>query len=168
MKTKNIIIIFGCLFFFSSVLFSSLHEENLQNNRRIRDNIRTLLLLRMTQALDLTEEQTAKIFPKISQIEKEKKEMQQKIGKQMRELRSILRNENHDEQEFTDRIKRIKELRNLLKNKDEELENFLDDNLTLLQRAKYIIFSQDFYRGLREKLERARIMQEKLRKEKKR
>ena len=74
MKTKNIIIIFGCLFFFSSVLFSSLREENLQNNRRIRDNIRTLLLLRMTQALDLTEEQTAKIFPKISRIEKEKKE----------------------------------------------------------------------------------------------
>jgi len=168
MKTKNIIIIFGCLFFFSSVLFSSLREENLQNNRRIRDNIRTLLLLRMTQALDLTEEQTAKIFPKISRIEKEKKEIQQKIGIQMRELRSILRNENHDEQEFTDRIKRIKELRNLLKSKDEELENFLDDNLTLLQRAKYIIFSQDFYRGLREKLERARIMQERLRKEKKR
>ncbi len=168
MKTKNIIIISGCLFFFSSVLFSSLREENLQNNRRIRDNIRTLLLLRMTQALDLTEEQTAKIFPKISRIEKEKKEIQQKIGKQMRELRSILRNENHDEQEFTDRIKRIKELRNLLKSKDEELENFLDDNLTLLQRAKYIIFSQDFYRGLREKLERARIMQERLRKEKKR
>jgi len=122
----------------------------------------------MTQALDLTEEQTAKIFPKISRIEKEKKEIQQKIGIQMRELRSILRNENHDEQEFTDRIKRIKELRNLLKSKDEELENFLDDNLTLLQRAKYIIFSQDFYRGLREKLERARIMQERLRKEKKR
>jgi len=168
MKTKNIIIIFGCLFFSSSVLFSSLREENLQNNRRIRDNIRTLLLLRMTQALDLTEEQTAKIFPKISRIEKEKKEIQQKIGIQMRELRSILRNENHDEQEFTDRIKRIKELRNLLKSKDEELENFLDDNLTLLQRAKYIIFSQDFYRGLREKLERARIMQERLRKEKKR
>lgn len=168
MKTKNIIIISGCLFFFSSVLFSSLREENLQNNRRIRDNIRTLLLLRMTQALDLTEEQTAKIFPKISRIEKEKKEIQQKIGKQMRELRSTLRNENHDEQEFVDRIKRIKELRNLLKSKDEELENFLDDNLTLLQRAKYIIFSQDFYRGLREKLERARIMQERLRKEKKR
>jgi len=138
-------------------------QRKFQGRGRIRDNIRTLMLVKMTTSLDLREEQTAKIFPAISRIEKEKEEINIKIGKELRELRLIVNNENQDQKEISGKINSIKELRNLLKSKDEELEAFLEKNLSLVQQAKYLIFSADFYRDLRDKLERARGMKLRLR-----
>jgi hypothetical protein len=53
-------------------------------------------------------------------------------------------------------ISRIKDLRTAIKAKDDELENYLENNLSLHQKAKYILFAVDFYRGLGEKLRQAR------------
>jgi len=107
-----------------------------------------------------TESQTAKIFPKVNEIEKEKMETNIQLGKQRRELRLILKQENPDEQEITNKINNIKELKLRLESREEEFEIFLRDNLTLIQRAKYLIFAQDFYRGLRQTLEKARLQKQ--------
>jgi Spy/CpxP family protein refolding chaperone len=131
--------------------------------RGIRDNITLFRMLRMTQDLDLTEEQATKIFPKINQIEKEKIELQMKVGGQLRELRIILGDQNPDQKKVEDKVKAIIELRHQVESKDKELESFLDKNLTLVQRARYLIFTVDFNSELRDKLERARGMQQKLR-----
>ncbi|NIO49453.1 MAG: hypothetical protein GTN73_08500 [Candidatus Aminicenantes bacterium] len=117
----------------------------------------------MTRVLELTEEQTAKIFPIVSRIEKEKSEIYQQIGKQIRELRLTLREEEPDQEELKNKINNIKGLRNLIKKKDEELEAGMEENLTLVQRAKYLMFAANFYRELRDNLERARIQRERLR-----
>lgn len=133
---------------------------NARRERGIRDNISTLRILRMTQVLDLTEDQVAKIFPAINRIEKEKREIQRDIGKALRSLRNLLREDNPDPKEIENQLTELKRLRDIVKSQDEELESFLDENLTLIQRAKYMLFSVDFYRGLREKLERARQKKE--------
>jgi Spy/CpxP family protein refolding chaperone len=146
-----------------SILFllaSPVHA--LQNRERIRENISTLRLLRMTQALDLTEEQTAKVYPVYNRIEKDKIEIQKRIGYELDELRKTLKDEAPKEAEIETRIKNLMELRNELKSKDDEFEMFLDSNLTLVQRAKYVLFSIDFYRGLGEKLNRARMIPERV------
>ncbi|NIM59101.1 MAG: hypothetical protein GTO16_09200 [Candidatus Aminicenantes bacterium] len=117
----------------------------------------------MTRVLELTEEQTAKIFPIVSRIEKEKVELYQQIEKQIRELRLTLGKEEPDQKELKNKIDKIKELRNLIKEKDEELEDRLEENMTLVQRAKYLMFAARFYRELRENLERARIQRERQR-----
>lgn len=164
MKIKKILSIFILLVFMNSVMLAFVGEENPQNQRRIRirQNINTLLLLRMTQALDLTEEQAAKIFPKLNSIEKEKVELQRQIGIKMRELKLNLEEESLDHEGIASILDRVKELRIALKNKDGELERLIEENLSLIQQAKYLVFSQDFYRGLRQTLERARAMQERL------
>lgn len=131
--------------------------------RGIRLNLVLFRMLRMTQELDLTEEQTAKIFPKMNQIEKGKLGLQTKAGEQLRALRLILEDEKPDQKKIGERVKAILELRHQLESKDKELESFLDENLTLVQRAKYLIFTADFNRELREKLERARGLQQRLR-----
>jgi len=82
------------------------------------------------------------------------------LGKQRRELRLILKQENPDEQEITNKINNIKELKLRLESREEEFEIFLRDNFTLIQRAKYLIFAQDFYRGLRQTLEKARLQKQ--------
>jgi hypothetical protein len=124
--------------------------------RRGRDNISTLYLLRMVQVLDLTEEQTANIFPRVNRVEKEKREMNRKIGQHLRELRAMVRQQDVNEKELSRIMEEVKELRIQVKNREEELQEFLEENLTVYQQAKHLIFIQDFLKDLREKLNKAR------------
>ena len=127
-----------------------------RNRERIRENLLTLRLLRMTQALDLTEEQSAKIFPVINRIEKEKLDVLKRLGPEIEELRAAVQASAPDEADIIARAGRIRELRDMVRGKDDELEAFLEANLTPIQRAKYLVFSVDFYRGLGQVLKRAR------------
>ena len=163
MKTRFILSILLCLLLLSSILSAAIQDDQPQNRRRARENMRTLWLLRMTRVLELTEEQTAKVFPIVSRIEKEKNEIYQQIGKQVRELRLILREEEPDQNDLKNKINEIKELRNLIKKKDEELEARMEENLTLIQRAKYLMFAVNFYRDLRNNLDKTRIQRERQR-----
>ena len=163
MKIRYIFSILLCLLLLSSILSAAIQDGQPQDRRRTRENMRTLWLLRMTRVLELTEEQTAKVFPIVSRIEKEKSEIYQQIGKQVRELRLILREEEPDQGDLKNKINKIKELRNLIKKKDEELEARMEENLTLIQRAKYLMFAANFYRDLRDNLDRARIQRERQR-----
>jgi hypothetical protein len=54
----------------------------------------------------------------------------------------------------------IRTLQKTLKEKEAEFDQFLMGNLSIAQQAKYIIFSQEFYRGLQEQLENARKTQQ--------
>ncbi len=163
MKTRYILSILLCLLLLSSILSAAVQDDQPQNRRRARENMRTLWLLRMTRVLELTEEQTAKVFPIVSRIEKEKSEIYQQIRKQVGELRLILREEELDQNDLKNKINKIKELRNLIKKKDEELEARMEENLTLIQRAKYLMFASNFYRDLRNNLDRVRIQRERQR-----
>jgi hypothetical protein len=127
-----------------------------RKSQRSRDNVRTLYLLRMTQVLELTEEQTAKIFPRITRVEREKHELNKKLNRLLRELRIRLKDESVGEEELAQRTQDIKDLAHQLKDIDRELELFLEQNLTVLQQAKYLIFHSDFTRRLRQELEEAR------------
>jgi hypothetical protein len=51
-------------------------------------------------------------------------------------------------------------LRIFIEKKDDELEARPEETLTLVQRAKYLIFATSFYRELRDNLEKARIQRE--------
>jgi len=123
---------------------------------RIRRNIHTLRLLQMTQALDLSEEQAAKIFPVLNRIEKEKAELQRQVGLAVRELRAIIREGKAQEERLPAAVERVKSLRRAILEGEAKLEAFLEGQLTPVQRARYVLFSVDFYQGLGERLRRAR------------
>jgi Spy/CpxP family protein refolding chaperone len=156
MQIRRLFLFAFCFLFVSSIFLAAIADDENQNRKRIRENINTLRLLRMTQVLDLTEEQAAKIFPALNRIEKEKRGIHREIGQKMKELRLILAKEKTEEQEIESLIGDLKRLRNALKSQDEKLEKIMEENLTLVQRAKYFVFSVDFYRGLREKIDEAR------------
>ena len=168
MKTKYVLSIFLSFFLLSSILSSAVSNSGpQQNRRRTRENIITMRLLRMTRVLELTEEQTAKIFPIVTRGEKEKMEISLKVGKEMRDLRLALKSKTPDEKKILNAIKAVKEFRNQLASMDRELDTRLEENLTLIQRAKYLVFSADFNRNLRNQLDKARRMKERpLRKKK--
>jgi Spy/CpxP family protein refolding chaperone len=127
-----------------------------QARARLRNNINTLRLLRMTEALDLTDEQTAKLFPALTRIEKEKAELQNRLGIEIRNLRAAINREALREADIMALVNRIKEMRQSIKQKDEAFDAVLDENLTPVQKGKYLIFLVDFARGLGEKLNQVR------------
>lgn len=159
-KAKNFVWVLCALFFLNASFFAAVQKENIQIRRKIRRNVSTLMLMRMTQALNLTEEQTAKIFPEVNRIEKEKMELFRQIIDQIKDLKEILKEEAPSADNLEKKVEEIKKLRASLQSIDKELETFVENQLTPVQKAKFIIFSQDFYRDLREKLDRARVLRE--------
>ncbi len=156
MRTKRVIVLLlACLAL--PVWAASLPQQgDPQTRAKLRENINTLRLLRMTEALDLTEAQTAKLFPAMNRIEKEKAELQRRVGGEIRDLRAALDKNPAQEADILALVQRIKEIRQSIQQKDAELEALLDENLTPVQKGRYLIFLVDFARGLGEKLNRAR------------
>ena len=154
MKTRKALLIVLSLGFFSCLVSAQIPDR--EPFGRARENIHRLRLLRMTEALELTEEQTAVIYPAASRVEKEKIEILRQLNRGMRDLRERLSTDKPDEAAISDMVKGLKELRTGLLAKDREFEDFLDAQLTPLQKARYLIFSAEFYRGLGEQLNRAR------------
>lgn len=59
------------------------------------------------------------------------------------------------------KVRALQELREEIRNLDEKFESIPDENLTVVQKANDVIFSVDFYKGLWENLNRARLMRNK-------
>ncbi len=128
------------------------------NRERLRENLNHLRLLRMTEALDLTEEQTAKIYPFAIRIEKEKAGIVRELGAEMEELRQLVSEANPKDEDLVVRVEAIRQLKRSLQDKDLEFEKFLQANLSEIQIARYVIFQADFNRAMGDRLNRARAM----------
>jgi Spy/CpxP family protein refolding chaperone len=122
----------------------------------LRERIGELYLLRLTRALDLTEEQTAKVYPLLTRSEKKKAEIQRKMGQDLRALREELAKTPPDDKELLALVGRVREARLAVRKGDEEAEAALDRILTPVQRAHYLIFNIEFLRNVGENLGRFR------------
>ena len=127
-----------------------------QARMRLRENISDLYLLRLTRALELTEEQAAKLYPFLTRVEKEKAVIQRQIGLDLRDLRADLAATPAGEERILGLVARIREARRAIREKDDEVEDVLAGVLTPVQKARYLIFTVDFLRSIGENLERAR------------
>ena len=116
--------------------------------QKIRENLITLRILRMTEALDLTEDQTAKIFPVLNRIEKDKLKVQADMSADLRALRALTRDPAAKETDILAKVKSVLEARLRVRTLDDEVDQLLEKYLTALQKGKYVLFQVDFYRGL--------------------
>jgi hypothetical protein len=160
MRKLLIILFFALITLTAFTVAQENRQAGLQRN--IRENIFTLRALRMTEALDLTQEQTAVIFPELSRAEKDKAAWQQELAGEIRNLRQMIRENKASAEEYENKIARIKELREKIQLREKAFEDFLYKQLTPIQRAKYIIFTIDLNRGLVERMTRARMAGQKM------
>lgn len=151
-KNKIFFFISLIIFLIVNILAYSQEQTPAGMQRNIRENIFTLRALRMTQALDLTQEQTSIIFPELNKAEKEKAGLQQQLAREIRELRQLIKDNKASAEDYEARVARIKELRKKIQLREEAFEEFLFQQLTPVQKAKYIIFNLDFNRVLMERM----------------
>jgi hypothetical protein len=124
--------------------------------QRVQENLSILRLVRLTQALELTEDQTAKIFPPLTKIEKERLEIQKALSAGIQDLRRMLRDPQTKDADYEPALRQIREGRNRIAALEEETNIVLEKHLTVVQKARYQIFQIEFYRGLGETLNQAR------------
>ena len=127
-----------------------------QAQTRLRERIGDLYILRLTRALELTEEQTARIYPLLVRVEKDKAGLQRQLGLDMRELRAELADPPAGEGRLLGLVAGIRKARQAIRQLDDEVEAVLDGVLTPLQKARYLVFTVEFLRSVGENLDRAR------------
>jgi len=151
----------GIVFALAGWLFASAQENPTPGRQRVRENLVTLRLLRLTQALDLSEDQAAKVYPVINRIEKEKLDIQKQMSADIRNLRVMIKEDAPKDADIEARYQNIKAARLRIIEKDDEMDAFLEKNLTTIQKAKYLLFQIEFYRTLSEGMDRLRMMRNK-------
>jgi Spy/CpxP family protein refolding chaperone len=127
-----------------------------QTRARLRERISDLYLLRLTRALDLTEEQTARLYPILTRVEKEKAGLQRDISLDLRNLRAELAKPRPGEKEVAGLVDRIRGARRAIRGLDEKVETALDEALTPVQKGQYLLFTVDFLRRVGENMGRNR------------
>lgn len=125
-----------------------------ERREKIRERIETLKMWRLTEALDLDEKTSAKIFPLLKKIDKKRAEIENAQREGMIELRQLLK----EKQEA-----RLKGLLEGLEKNHKELQRIKDEELaevkkilTIEQQARYIIFLQEFNKEVRRLIAEAR------------
>ena len=124
--------------------------------QNVRENLSTLRLLRMTEALDLTEAQTVVIYPFLIKLEKDKFKIQRDMGADLRSLRALILDASAKEADILAKAKAVLEARVRIRAMDDEADQFLEKQLTGVQMGKYVLFQLDFYRGLENTFEQIR------------
>jgi hypothetical protein len=127
-----------------------------QTVSRIRENLITLKLLRMTQALSLNQAQTAVIYPTLTRLENEKYDVTRKLSGVMGELRQLVKQDSPDEKKIQELIAAVGRLRSEILAKEAEMTEFMKSKLSIVQEAKYLLFTVEFYRVLGRRLESVR------------
>ncbi|MBA7667758.1 hypothetical protein ES703_75856 [subsurface metagenome] len=131
---KKLVILLGLIAISSSQPF---------NNEDPRAIIEKVRIYRLTQELDLTTEQAMEFFPKLNELQKIEKAFRQKKIQILFELRNLLKNDADDKEilivvskyediqrkKIEDQIEKIKEMWKIL---------------TPVQRAKFLIFQEEF------------------------
>jgi CRISPR/Cas system CSM-associated protein Csm2 small subunit len=157
MKTKPVILA-GLVMSFVLAVWSSPaagQAPGPQPRTRLRERISDLYLLRLTRALELTEEQTAKLYPALTRAERQKAGLQVQMGLDLRSLRAELAKTPPKEATILLLADRVRDARRAIRQVDDGVEEALDKALTSVQRARYLIFTVDFLRRVGENLGRS-------------
>jgi len=135
--------------------------------KEVKQLVENMYIWKLTEALDLSEEQATKIFPRLNKVRKEKKELTKEADVLMRKLKDALKEETAEETKtiLKETVAKLKDLRNAVKEKEEEKIKILEENLSVEQQAKLILFQRTFRKKLGHMVDRAREFRQKHRRE---
>lgn len=105
-------------------------------------------LYKLTEYLELSEDQTEKIYPRLAELNRLHDEHREQMREKMKELRSLLEDEKTKQAaKLAEEIHDLRgELRATLHEKQGEIMSLLDEE----QRAKYVLFEARFEKHLKQ------------------
>lgn len=145
---NKLVIILGLITLSFSQPFGE-HEPRPFDEKDPRAIIEKVKIYRLTQVLDLTTEQAIVFFPKLNELQKSEKEFGEKKMKILNELRDLLKTQA-SEKEIIKTVSKFEDAQR--KKFEDQLAKLKEiwEVLTPVQRAKFLIFQEDFNREIRE------------------
>jgi Spy/CpxP family protein refolding chaperone len=139
-KMKKMFILLGLL----TICFGQPFHE--KDPRAIIEKVR---IYRLTQELDLTTEQAMVFFPKLTELQNIEKDFAKEKMQILHKLKDLIRDEI-DEEEILKTVSRYEAVQK--KKFEEQIKKIKEmwQILTPVQRAKYLIFQEEFNREIRE------------------
>lgn len=106
--------------------------------------IEALLIWRLVDELNLSEQQVARIFPRIRAL----KELRIELGRRKvtlhRELRELMQQQPRSEEEIQARINELEQLRAQIERRRERILREINAVLTVEQRAQFALIAETF------------------------
>lgn len=121
-------------------------ELNDQDPRAIIEKVK---IYRLTQELDLSTEQAELFFPKLNELQKIERDFHEQRAEMLHELKGLLVSGNNEDEI----VIIITEFEDAQKEKVSAQVQKMEDMwmvLTPVQRAKFLIFEDEFHREIRE------------------
>lgn len=115
--------------------------------------IEKVKIYRLTQELDLTTEQAIRFFPKLNDLQKIERKFGEEKMSIIHELKELLKEEASDEK-ILERVAKFEELQKNKLSKQIETTKEIWQILTPVQRAKFLIFQEEFSREIREMIKK--------------
>ena len=114
---------------------------------KVMERIETLKMWKLTEVLELSDEQAAKLFPAMTSFRKTQDSLRQEMAKYIDQLRDAIHN-NADSSEISDIISEITDVRNAQLRNESDFYGKLKEILTIEQQGKYFLFEVDFHRKM--------------------
>jgi Spy/CpxP family protein refolding chaperone len=132
-------------------------ERGMTQERReeLRNKIEHIWQQKLTERLDLTEAEQAKLFPLLRQYEEQKRVLRQENRHLVRELEGKIK-ANASEKELKRTIKALEENERKLQEMKEEGFHELAQILPVEKQARYIVFQEQFRREIHRLIQKAR------------
>jgi len=129
-----------------------MHQER---REELRKKVELIWMQKLTERLDLTEEERAQVFPLLRQYEERKRALRQENRELVRELERMIE-ANASERELKRTIEALKENDSKLREVQEEGFHELAKILPVEKQARYIVFQLQFRREMRGLMHKAR------------
>lgn len=121
---------------------------------KVRKQIETLRMWKLTKALDLDEKTSAQLFPVLNRYDKKRAEVERALWTGVQELRDSLRDRR--ESRLRDILDRLEMDHKALQRINDEERTEMKKILTTEQQAKYVLFHIEFNKEIRRIIAEAR------------
>jgi Spy/CpxP family protein refolding chaperone len=115
----------------------------------IRKKVEAVRIWRLTEALKLDANTSAKLSPLLSSFDQQRQAIQQEQMETMRALRLTLKSSQPDEAKLRSLLEKAENSRRAMQNLRGKEIIGLKDILSIEQQARFLIFQQDFQREMR-------------------
>jgi hypothetical protein len=145
---KSFWVFFLTLILGSSIVWAGPVRKDISPRERTWERIRTIKMLKMTEALQLDRDHAARFFAIDNQYEESKRKLHREFRENVRKLRTLMQEGTPPDRELRDLLTHLRnqkrELDDLMIKQNEEELNFLKPE----QQARYLLFQIDFHREI--------------------
>jgi Spy/CpxP family protein refolding chaperone len=124
--------------------------------KKIRENIETLRMYKLLEALDLTSEQSTEFLPALKEFQDAKRRFHDDRREFLRELQDALESEEVDENKLEQTLAALEIVREEFQAEFVKFSERARAMLTIQQRGRLHLFEERFERRLRESIRQMR------------